>query len=105
MHVHTPETVLEDRYKGGWNEFLAAVEAQKEVIVVGVTDYLSIANYSLLKRFRNEGRIRNIKMLVPNIEFRMTPRTRDGKAINIHLLVCPDEANHEDLILQALGRL
>jgi len=44
-------------------------------------------------------------MLVPNIEFRITPQTKDGKAINIHLLVCPDDPNHEDLKLQALGRL
>jgi len=50
LHVHTPDTVLEDKYLGGWNDFLAAIEAQSEVVVIGVTDYLSTLNYSHLKR-------------------------------------------------------
>lgn len=105
LHVHTPETALEDAYEGGWNTFLAAIEAQTQVVVIGVTDYFCISNYSKMRKLRTEGRIRNIVLLLPNIEFRITPRTRDGHAVNIHLVVSPDDPSHENLILQALGRL
>ena len=105
LHTHTPDTVLEDEYKGDWNSFLTAIEEQHEVITLGITDYLCLTNYSKMKRLWADGRIRNILLLVPNIEFRITPQTKDGHAINIHLLISPDDVNHEDLILQALGRL
>ena len=104
LHVHTPGTILNDQF-GDWDEFLAAIEGQDEVCAIGVTDYYSIANYSTLKRHKESGRIPRIDLLVPNIEFRIAPPNDNAKAVNIHLLVCPDESNHEAEILNALGRL
>ena len=37
LHVHTPDTSLNDQF-GDWDEFLAAIEGQTEVSVLGVTD-------------------------------------------------------------------
>ena len=48
LHVHTPGTALNDQF-GGWDEYLAAIERQPDVKVMGVTDYMSITNYSLLR--------------------------------------------------------
>ena len=104
LHVHTPGTVLNDQF-GEWDEFLAAVEGQDEVCAIGVTDYFSIANYSTLKQYKKDGRIPRIVLLLPNIEFRIAPPNDNARAVNIHLLVCPDEPNHEAEILNALGRL
>lgn len=72
---------------------------------MGVTDYMSIANYSKLRAYKAEGRVKNIDLLIPNIEFRIAPPTDKATAINIHLLVCPDDEGHEQQILDALARL
>jgi hypothetical protein len=104
-HVHTPGSILADNYIGGWDPYLAALEGQNAVHALGITDYMSIANYQRMRKFRADGRLPNIRMMFPNIEFRITPKTRDGRAINIHLLVSPDDPNHEDEINNALGRL
>ena len=104
LHIHTPGTVLNDQF-GDWDEFLAEIEGQNAVSVLGVTDYFSIANYSTLKRHKEAGRIPGIDLLIPNIEFRIAPPNDNARAVNIHLLICPDEPNHETEILNALGRL
>jgi len=104
LHVHTPGTALNDQF-GGWEQYLDAIEAQSTVRVLGVTDYLSIENYSTLRQHKVNGRIPNVDLLIPNIEFRIAPPTERATAINIHLLVSPDHANHETEIRNALGRL
>lgn len=104
LHVHTPDTALNDQF-GDWDEYLAVIEGQTDVRVLGVTDYLSITNYSRLRQFKVEGRIPQIDLLIPNIEFRIAPPNDRATAVNIHLLVSPDDPNHEREILNALGRL
>lgn len=104
-HIHTPGSILADNFSGGWDSYLAALEAQSDVHVLGITDYMSIANYCRIRRFKADGRLTNISMVFPNVEFRITPKTRDGRAINIHLLISPDDPNHESEIDNALGRL
>lgn len=104
LHVHTPDTALNDQF-GDWEEYLAAIEAQTDVRVIGVTDYLSITNYTNLKAFKESGRIREVDLLIPNIEFRISPPNDRARAVNIHLLVSPDDPYHEGEINNALGRL
>jgi hypothetical protein len=104
LHVHTPGTSLNDEF-GDWNEYLSAIEAQTTVRVMGVTDYMSITNYSRLTAEKAVGRIPNIDLLIPNIEFRIAPPTDRATAVNIHLLVSPHAPDHEQQITNALGRL
>lgn len=104
LHVHTPGTVLNDQF-AGWDTYLAAVEAHPHVKVVGVTDYMSIENYTYLKAQRAKGRIQNIELLIPNVEFRIAPPSDKATALNIHLLVSPESPDHEAEIRNALGRL
>ena len=65
LHLHTPETILNDQF-GDWEEYLKTVEAHPHVKVLGVTDYMSIANYSKLKSFKAGGRIANIDLSMAN---------------------------------------
>lgn len=104
LHVHTPDTILNNKF-GDWDEYLAIIEEHPNVKVMGVTDYMSISNYSKLKAYREQGRIGYIELLIPNIEFRIAPPSDKATAVNIHLLVSPHDPAHETEILNALARL
>ncbi len=96
---------MADRFKGDWDGYLGAIEGQTDVTVIGVTDYMSISNYSRMRREKASGRLANVELLIPNIEFRATPETVKGRAINLHVLVDPTQPDHERQILEALRRL
>ncbi len=104
LHVHTPDTAREDGYTG-WPSFLQALKTTKDVSVVGVTDYVSIANYEQLIRHKKDAKLGSIDLLIPNIEFRVTPQTDRGHAVNLHLLTDPTDPAHCDEINHALARL
>jgi energy-coupling factor transporter ATP-binding protein EcfA2 len=104
LHVHTPETALNNGFKD-WEEYLCKVEASPEVVAIGVTDYLTISNYSRLKQFREAGRIPSVTLLIPNIEFRLAPPTDKATAVNLHILVSPEDLQHEEQVSNALARL
>jgi hypothetical protein len=105
LHVHTPGTAMNDQFKGDWTGYLNAIEAAPDVKVIGVTDYMSITNYSRLLKEKQAGRLSNVALLIPNIEFRVTPETVKAKAINLHLLVDPTAQDHEAQILKAMRNL
>ena len=105
LHLHAPGTTLADEF-GDWNEFVEAVEAaDPSIAVVGITDYASIRTYKAFKERHDNGRMQNIALAIPNIEFRISPETKMGKGINLHLLVSPDDPDHLDRIDEALTRL
>lgn len=104
VHLHTPGTLQADEF-GSWEEYVDGLEAQSEVVALGITDYLSIRNYKQLLDEKHKGRLANVALLFPNIEFRISPATKNGKGINIHLLVSPDDPKHVELIKEALARL
>ena len=104
LHIHTPDTILNDQFCR-LDEFLTVIEEQDDVKVLGVTDYFSITNYSKLKRYKEDGRIPGIDLLIPNIEFRIAPPSENAKAVNIHLLINPNDPCHENETINALGRL
>lgn len=104
LHVHTPDTAMNDQF-GAWDEYLAAIELQSSVRVIGVTDYLLLSNYSKLRAIKSAGRLQNVDYLIPNLEFRLAPPTDKDTPVNIHILVSPDDAGHEKHINNALGRL
>ena len=104
LHVHTPDTALNDQF-GDWDEYLAAINAQDDVRVIGVTDYFLISNYSTMRTHHAAGELGEIDLLIPNIEFRIAPPTDKATALNIHLLISPDDPDHEQKIHNALARL
>ena len=50
-------------------------------------------------------RLQSVSLLLPNIEFRAMPATKDGKALNIHLIVDPSDPEHIQKIKRALRTL
>lgn len=106
LHVHTPDSILETQFRGDWESYITAIEQSTSgVAVIGITDYYSISGYEKVLAYRKENRMRNIETVIPNIEFRITPSTKIGKGINIHLLINPDDTNHVNEIKNALSRL
>lgn len=54
LHVHTPDTALNDHYKS-WEDYIAAIATQDAVRVIGVTDYFLFDNYRKLKGHHEKG--------------------------------------------------
>jgi hypothetical protein len=105
LHIHAPGTALNDQF-GGWEEYLAAIEATDGVIaVLGITDYFTLRTYKKVLQYRQDRRLRKISLVLPNIEFRLTPVTGESKAINLHLLISPAEPDHVIRIEEALNQL
>ena len=112
LHVHTPDSKLGASFVGtSWGEYLDQLESSAEsaeIAVIGVTDYMSIDGYERLFAERSNPaapRLKNIQLLIPNIEFRVLPATRDGKALNIHILIDPTDPDHIQKIKRALANL
>ena len=112
LHIHTPESRLGSSFNGvSWSTYIDELErlsdAQK-ISVIGITDYMTIDGYEKIYQEiskKENSRLRNIDLIIPNIEFRVLPHTRDKKAINIHLLIDPTSGNHISEIKRALRDL
>ncbi|MCI0563670.1 MAG: AAA family ATPase, partial [Nitrososphaera sp.] len=105
LHVHTPASALANQFSD-WESYVGALEtAGTDISALGATDYCSIEGYKKLLEYRRAGRLAKFDLLIPGVEFRTHPETSDGKAINIHLLVSPDDPNHVMEIEQALAKL
>jgi ABC-type lipoprotein export system ATPase subunit len=97
LHIHTPGTKKEDKFTGSdledkWAEFAKSInKSTQEISVVGITDYVSIENYFKFKKLVQEGAItKKFDLIIPNLEFRMSPVTGKATPINIHFLFNPD---------------
>jgi exonuclease SbcC len=94
LHIHTPSTTLANAFVGAteeekWEKYLAAIEAKGHVRALGVTDYFGIDGYLKLVDFKASGRLRDVDLLLPNIELRVLPATEAGGTLNLHLIVNP----------------
>ena len=110
LHVHTPHSQAGKAFQGVSRDiYLNALELEagkRNIAVIGVTDYMSIEGYeALLEAKSNQGRLKTVELLIPNIEFRIMPSTSDGKALNLHLLVNPSDPDHVSRIKRALSNL
>ena len=110
LHIHTPNTALNDQFKtenneDKWDKFISTIEENQAVKVIGVTDYLSIDNYKTIIKYQSSGRLKNIDLIVPNIEFRLTPETSENKGVNLHLLIKDCNSKEIQKVDEALSRL
>ena len=105
-HIHAPGTLLSDRFSGDWDAYLRRIETASPVVqAVGVTDYFCIRGYKRALEFKKAGRLKDVLLLFPNVELRLTIETEQRKPINLHLLFSPHDPDHVDRIERALGRL
>ena len=76
LHVHTPSSVVHN-YPGtdeeAWEAFLLDLEAlPSEFKVIGINDYIFIEGYERVRKAKLEqGRLKNIDLLLPVIELRL----------------------------------
>ncbi len=103
LHVHTPESVLNNQFGNDWDIYVKTLftkAIEKEISVIGMTDYFCAKGYKILKRDYlsndhklkelfdgNEDIISKIKQIciLPNIEFRLNTFVGD-KRIDFHVI-------------------
>lgn len=96
LHVHTPSS-YENQYRlssgekaeyGGdiWEKYISKLEADETVCALGLTDYFTIDGYKRTLEFRSKGRLANIDLIVPNIEFRLDRFIGDKRSVNYHVI-------------------
>lgn len=104
-HLHAPGTLRNDQFGGDWAAYLNALEtATPPASALGVTDYFNVRGYKALKQRQDAGALQGV-LLFPNVELRLTIETDKKKAINLHMLVSPEDSNHVALIEEKLAGL
>ena len=104
LHVHTKGTAKNDKFTSEiFDKFCTILfkkALEKEIAVIGITDYFSIDNYKKVKAFINDIdtctdftkeeiiTVKNI-LIIPNVELRMMPVTDSGRLVNVHCLFNP----------------
>ena len=109
LHVHTPASLV-NNYGGEkeWDKYIAALEAlPSEFAVLGINDYWFLDGYKRLTEERKKGRLKNIQLILPVIEFRIdTFAGTDSHftRVNYHVIFSP-EFSVEDLQSQFVSAL
>lgn len=93
LHVHTPFS-LEHNYKCNpeeniWDKYIDALEhLPNDIKVLGINDYLFIDGYRKVLEYKNQGRLRNIELILPVVEFRLAKfcGNEKFKRINFHII-------------------
>ena len=93
LHVHTPLSI-ENNYgcadnEDGWNKYITALEQlPSDIKVLGINDYLFIDGYKKVKEYKDAGRLSNIELLLPVVEFRLAKFCghKQFKRINFHVI-------------------
>jgi hypothetical protein len=95
LHFHSPLSGLNNQFpkldsgEPDWESYLGALEALTDISVLGITDYFSVEGYSYVYEARKNGRLKNIALILPNIEFRLNKVIVTGsetKRLNYHVL-------------------
>jgi predicted ABC-type transport system involved in lysophospholipase L1 biosynthesis ATPase subunit len=95
LHVHSPLSGLNNQFpklengEPDWEAYIGALEALTDISVLGITDYFSIEGYRYICDARNKGKLKNISLVLPNIEFRLNKTIIAGtetKRLNYHVL-------------------
>lgn len=92
LHVHTPASLCSE-YGGDndeiWEQFIQKIEnLPSDIRVLGINDYLFLDGYEKVLKYKKEGRIPNIELLLPVIEFRLKEfvGSKELGRINYHII-------------------
>lgn len=107
-HIHGPGTVLNNQFGGDdpWDAYLTAIEICSPAIeALAVTDYYITDTYQeVIRRQKEDGRLKAVRLLFPNIELRLGVASKKG-FVNLHLMVSPEDPEHVAEITRFLSRL
>jgi AAA domain, putative AbiEii toxin, Type IV TA system len=108
-HIHAPGTLFNDQFKGptAWPDYLRSLEQARPIIrAIAVTDYYCTEAYQrVVLEMAENGRLREVKLVFPNVELRLDVATVKERWTNIHLLVSPEDPSHIAEIERFIGRL
>lgn len=90
LHIHSPSTILNNCFKGDWDGYFERLESLEGFVALGITDYYNIDGYLKVKEAKKNGRLSNIDLILPNIEFRLDLPTQNRRAINYHVIFSPE---------------
>ena len=97
LHVHSPMSILNNQFPmksdgfPDWEAYVTKLE-QISASVLGITDYFTIEGYKKILEYREQDRLTNVDLILPNIEFRLNEilyRNPDGKGpkrLNLHVI-------------------
>jgi energy-coupling factor transporter ATP-binding protein EcfA2 len=100
LHLHSPMSGLANQFPmtngaPDWDKYVERLESLTDIPVIGITDYFLIEGYKKLKEFQAAGRLKNIQLILPNIEFRLD-NSVGGRRINFHVIFS-DEVKIQDI--------
>lgn len=111
LHIHTPFS-LEHNYKCSpdediWEKYIDALEhLPDDIKVLGINDYLFIDGYRKILDYKEQGRLQNIDLILPVVEFRLSKfcGNEKFKRINYHIIFS-NELTPEQIQQQFLNAL
>lgn len=121
LHIHTPYSIIQnygDNTEDAWEAFLTDLEKlPPEFKVIGINDYIFIEGYERIQKEKRErGRLSNIDLILPVVEFRLDKfagvvkkdehgnySKSDWNRINLHVIF--DELDPEVIRQQFLNAL
>ena len=94
LHVHTPASVVNSYSLANetltWEKYLGELEQlSPEIKVLGINDYFCLDGYKrLLAEKEKNGRLKNIELLLPVVELRISSYSgnKDLRKINYHII-------------------
>ena len=111
LHIHTPasfhnefqfsgEKDRESYQNSTWGKYIDELEKISDVAVIGIADYFTLEGYRKVLEYSLGGRLKNFKLILPNIEFRLDKFVED-KRLNYHVIfsdeITPDTIEKEFL--------
>lgn len=95
LHVHTPCSIVQE-YGGNtkevWDKFITDLESlPPEFKAIGINDYIFLDGYRKVLEYREQGRLKNIDLILPVIELRLDKFASIGaddpwKKVNFHVI-------------------
>ena len=105
-HLHAPGTLRNNQFGGDWDAYIRRLEeARPAVSALGITDYFTLRSYKEILLRRRGGALLSVPLVFPNVELRLTIETKERQGINLHLLVCPDDADHVARVEEKLAEV
>ena len=93
LHVHTPASIVhdykKDTYDDVWERYFNELEnLPSDIKVLGINDYWFLDGYKKVKEYKESGRLSNIDLILPVIEFRLRDFVGNNQLnkINYHII-------------------
>ena len=93
LHVHTPASIVNNFEAGDdcdvWENYIRDLEKLPDDIkVLGINDYLFVDGYKKVIEYKKAGRLKNIDLILPVVEFRLAQfgGNKQFSRVNFHVI-------------------